>query len=103
MPSDLSLWQTIKWQVDDFATHMSLTFEAIKLMFVSPSLGWDMLDGALCGDKTHWAHALFDTASHALESFFSTVVILAWIGIEVASRIMAFIAGLVRRPAQAPA
>jgi hypothetical protein len=90
MPADLSLWQTIKWQFDDFAAHISLTFEAIKLMLVSPSLGWAMLDGALCGDKTHWAHALFDTADHALESFFSTVIILAWIGVEIASRVFDF-------------
>jgi hypothetical protein len=103
MPADLSLWQIIKWQLDDFIVHMGLTLEAIKLMFVSPPLGWAMLDGALCGDKTHWAHALFDTADHALESFFSTVVILAWIGIEVAARIMAFIAGLMRGPTRAPA
>lgn len=91
MPTDLSLWQIIMWQIDDFAAHMILTFEAIKLMLVSPSLGWAMLDGAMCGDKTHWAHALFDTADHALESFFSTVVVLAWIGVEVASRVLNFL------------
>ena len=27
MPADLSLWQIIKWQLDDFAAHISLTFE----------------------------------------------------------------------------
>jgi hypothetical protein len=103
MPSDLSLWQTIRWQFDDFAAHMSMTFEAIRLMLVSPSLGWSMLDGAICGDKTHWAHALFDTADHALENFFSIVMILAWVGIEVAARIVAFIAALMPRHTQARA
>jgi len=102
-PAGLNLWDTVKWQFDDFAAHMSLTFEGIKLMFVSPSLGWSMLDNAICGDESHWAHLLFDSADHALESFFSTVLILAWIGVEVAARIMAFIIGLSKRPTQAPA
>jgi hypothetical protein len=84
MPAGLSLWDQMVWEVEHYALHMQLTLEAILAWFVSPQLGWDLLDSqALCAEQGRMTEHLFDTGMHALETFFSTVVIMAWIGVQV--------------------
>jgi hypothetical protein len=87
MPAGLSLWDQMVWEVEHYALHMQLTFEAILAWFVSPQLGWDLLNSqTLCADQGRMTEHLFDTGMHALETFFSTVIIMAWVGVEVAAR-----------------
>jgi hypothetical protein len=83
----LSLWDQMVWEVEHYALHMQLTFEAILAWFLSPHLGWDLLNSqTLCAEQGRMTGHLFDTGMHALETFFSTVIILAWVGLEVATR-----------------
>ena len=104
MPAGLSFTDMVVWEVQHYAIHMQLTAQAIQTWFVSPQLGWDLLDGqSLCSSQGRLTELLFDTGTHALESFFSTIIVLAWIGIEIAARILAFLANLARRPTQAHA
>jgi hypothetical protein len=87
MPAGLSLWDQMVWEVEHYALHMQLTFEAILAWFVSPQLGWDLLNSqTLCADQGRVTEHLFDTGMHALETFFSTVIIMVWVGVEVATR-----------------
>jgi hypothetical protein len=39
MPAGLSLWDQMVWEVEHYAIHMQLTFEAIRVWFISPQLG----------------------------------------------------------------
>jgi len=87
MPAGLSLWDQMVWEVEHYALHMQLTLEAILAWFVSPQLGWDLLNSqTLCADQGRMTEHLFDTGMHALETFFSTAIIIAWAGIDVAAR-----------------
>jgi hypothetical protein len=87
MPAGLSLWDQMIWEVEHYALHMQLTFEAILAWFVSPQLGWDLLNSqTLCADQGGMTEHLFDTGMHALETFFSTVIIMAWVGVTVAAK-----------------
>jgi hypothetical protein len=87
MPAGLSLWDQMVWEVEHYALHMQLTFEAILASFVSPQLGWDLLNSqTLCADQGRMTEHIFDTGMHALEAFFSTVIIMAWVGVKVAAR-----------------
>jgi hypothetical protein len=89
MPSGLSLWDQMAWEVEHYALHMQLTLEAIRTWFVSPQFGWDMLDSqTLCAEQGRITGHLFDTGTHALETFFSTLVILTWTGVAVAAKAM---------------
>jgi hypothetical protein len=87
MPAGLSLWDQMVWEVEHYVFHMYLTFEAILAWFVSPQLGWDLLNSqTLCAEQGRMTEHLFDTGMHALETFSSTVIIMAWIGVEVVAR-----------------
>lgn len=92
MPAGLSLWDQASWEVQHYLIHMQMTFEAIRAWFVSPELGWALLnDQTLCATQGHLTEHLFDTGMHALVSFFSTLVVLAWVGVEAASHVLNFI------------
>lgn len=92
MPSDLSLWDQAVWEVQHYAIHMQMTFDGIRTWFASREVGWMLLDNqALCAEQGRLTAHLFDTGMHALISFFSTLIVLAWIGIEVAARVLAFL------------
>jgi hypothetical protein len=87
MPSGLSLWDQMVWEVEHYVLHMQLTFEAIRTWLVFPQLGWDLLNSqTLCAEQGRMTEHLFDTGMHALETFFSTVIIVTWVGVEVAAR-----------------
>jgi hypothetical protein len=89
MPYGLSLWDQMVWEVQHYTLHMQLTFEAIRTWFVSPQLGWDLLNSqTLCAEQGRMTEHLFDTGKHALETFFSTVIVLAWMGVGVAARVL---------------
>lgn len=104
MPSNLGFVDAVLWEFQHFGMHMSMTFQAIQVWVVSPEAGWSLLDGqALCADQGQLTGHLFDTGMHALLSFATVALLGTWIGIEVAARIMAFVAGLMRRPVPAVA
>jgi hypothetical protein len=80
-PASLSVWDQMVWEVEHYALHMQLTFEAILTWFVSPQLGWHLLNSqTLCADQGRMTEHLFDTGMHALETFFLTIVVMAWVG-----------------------
>jgi hypothetical protein len=91
MPQGLSLWQMVVFQATDFATHVSLALDGVRLMLVSPSLGWTMLDGALCGDKTHLAHFVFDSATHALETLAALALLALLAAVEAVMLLRRFV------------
>lgn len=78
MSPSLSFSQMLLWEVQHFVTHMSMTYQAIELMFVSPSLGWAMLgDQTLCANTAHFTAHLFDTALHSLMTFVLAITVAA--------------------------
>ncbi len=104
MPPNLGFIDMMVWEIQHYTIHMQMTFEGIRTWFVSRELGWMLIDNqSLCAEQGRLTAHLFDTGMHALMSFFSTAIVLLWIGIEVAARILRFIASFMRRPAQAPA
>jgi hypothetical protein len=87
MPAHLSLWDQMVWEVVHYAIHMQLTFEAIRVWFVSPQLGWALLDSqTLCAEQGRMTEHFFDTGMHAIETFLSTLGVLVWMGAVVAAR-----------------
>lgn len=104
MLAGLSLSDQIVWEVEHYALHMQLTFQAILTWFVSPQLGWDLLNSqTLCAEQGRMTQHLFDTGMHALETFFSTVIIVAWVGVEVAARALNVLFKSIDNHVRAPA
>lgn len=87
MPAGISLVEMVLWEIQHFALHMLLTFQALELMFVSPSLGLAMLgEQTLCASASPLVGALFGTAPAALVTFAITIMalaaLLAWVAFK---------------------
>lgn len=83
-PVGTSLVGMMLFEIEHFVIHTQLTFQALLLCLVSPSLGWAMLgDQTLCASVTPLVGLLFGSAWGALATFALTVIVatlfLAWL------------------------
>ena len=99
MPAGLSFLQVMQWELEHFGLHLQMIYQAIQTMFVSPSLGWDMLsDQSLCADQGNLTSHLFDTALHALMTFLDSTLVAVWVLVEVAARVWRSLVVFMRSP-----
>ncbi len=88
MPYGASFADLVVWELQHFALHLTLTLQAIQVMFVSPALGWAMLgDQAMCAGLGFVTAFLFKSAPLALLTFMVSVAAAAFAVLALVLRV----------------